>query len=295
MQRRATHTVAILACLASLVSFACGGVHGATSSTASRPAICLPADRATLTTCWELVAPLGSGGFPPEQGSSDSPKWAPGRWPLTLEPVIGFHGDLWMMSQTHAWSSTDGLHWAHYPKTDWGERISQAYAFFNGRLWMFGGLRYNGRVPRNDIWSSTDGATWTNAGNADWSPRKGQTITVFRNRLWLFGGADQVKQDFSTIHTLNDVWSSDDGLHWTQRTPPQRGHLARERGWWCSRTRSICLAAMDRRTFGAPMTAFTGPSCHPKPHGSRGMAMASPRSGTSCGCTRDTRRGRPMR
>ena len=218
MQHQATRTVAILVCLATLVSFACSRGHDATSSTAAGPATCPPADRETFSTCWELAAPLGSGGFPPEQGSSDSPKWAPGRWPLTLEPVIGFHGDLWMMSQTHAWSSRDGLHWTHYPKTDWGERISQAYAFFSGRLWMFGGLRYSDRVPRNDIWSSTDGATWTNTGSADWSPRKGQTIIVFRNKLWLFGGADKVKQDFSTIHTLDDVWSSDDGLHWTQRT-----------------------------------------------------------------------------
>lgn len=217
MRHQATWTVAILAFLASLVSVGCSGGHDATNTAAS-PATCLAAGRPAFSACWELVAPLGTGGFPPERGSFDSPKWAPGRWPLTLEPVIGFNGDLWMMSQTHAWSSTDGLNWTHYPKTDWGERISQAYAFFNGRLWMFGGLRYNDRIPQNDIWSSTDGARWTNTGNAAWSPRKAQTIIAFRNKLWLFGGADQVKHDFSTVHALDDVWSSDDGLRWTQAT-----------------------------------------------------------------------------
>jgi hypothetical protein len=217
MRHHATWTVAILACLGSLVSAGCSGGHDATKTTAG-PATCLSAGRPAPSACWELVSPLGTGGFPPERGSFDSPKWTPGRWPLTLEPVVGFNGDLWMMSQTHAWSSRDGLNWTHYPKTDWGERISQAYAFFDGRLWMFGGLRYNDRIPLNDIWSSTDGTRWTNTGNAAWSPRKAQTIIAFRNKLWLFGGADQVKHDFSTVHALDDVWSSDDGLRWTQPT-----------------------------------------------------------------------------
>src|SRR5207247_1965545 len=44
------------------------------------------------------------------------------------------------------------------------------------------------------------------------------TIVAFRDKLWLFGGADRVGQDFSTEHSLNDVWSSDDGRRWTQVT-----------------------------------------------------------------------------
>lgn len=214
MRHQAKWIAAIVTCVAILAA-ACGG-GGGTPTNAVRvgSAVCTAASGDVLASCWEMVAPPGSGGFPPEKGSFDSPKWAPGRWPVTLEPVIGFNGDLWMMSQTHAWSSSDGRNWTHYEKTDSGERIWQQYTFFGGRLWMFGGLSYNDRVPLDDVWSSSDGAAWWKVGNADWSPRKEHTIVVFRNRLWLFGGADRVRHDFSTVHALNDIWSSGDGLHW---------------------------------------------------------------------------------
>jgi hypothetical protein len=107
--------------------------------------------------CWEQLRPLGSGGFPAEPGSNDQPKWSPGKFPLTLVPVPAFNGDLWMISQTHAFSSPDGLTWTQQDKANWGERISQSYAFFRDRLWMFGGLDYASKQPLNDIWSSSDG------------------------------------------------------------------------------------------------------------------------------------------
>jgi hypothetical protein len=43
-------------------------------------------------------------------------------------------------------------------------------------------------------------------------------VVVFEDKLWLLGGADQVASDFKTMHMLNDVWSSEDGLNWTQVT-----------------------------------------------------------------------------
>ena len=84
------------------------------------------------------------------------------------------------MSQTHAYSSPDGLDWTQHDKVDWGERISQAYAFFNGRLWMFGGLDYKTRKPRNDVWSSSDGVEWRSEGAAPWPARKGAAVAVFQ-------------------------------------------------------------------------------------------------------------------
>jgi hypothetical protein len=215
MPRRVMRAIGMLACLAAIFVIARGG-DGATAPRSADSVRCFSLDTGS-SMCWEQVRPLGSGGFPPEAGSNDSPKWEPGRWPLTLQPIVAFNGSLWMLSQTHAWSSDDGLNWAHDRKADWGERIWQEYAFFHNRLWMFGGLRYADRVLLNDVWSSPDGVTWENAGNAEWSPRKGHRIVPFGGQLWLFGGADGVARDFSTEHALNDVWSSDDGLHWTRR------------------------------------------------------------------------------
>jgi len=167
---------------------------------------------------WQMILPLGSGGHPDEPGSNDTPKWTPGKLPVTMQPIQAFGGDLWMTSRTNAWSSGNGVEWAHYAKTDTGNRIWDARVFFKDRLWSFGGLAYTERLPVNEIWSSMDGTTWQDEGPADWSPRKQHSVIVYRDRLWLFGGADQIKSDFTTVHMLNDVWSSEDGLHWAQVT-----------------------------------------------------------------------------
>ena len=57
---------------------------------------------------WRMILPLGSGGHPDEPGSNDSPKWTPGKLPVTMQPILAFNGDLWMTSQTNAWSSSNG-------------------------------------------------------------------------------------------------------------------------------------------------------------------------------------------
>ncbi len=144
--------------------------------------------------------------------------WEPGRFPLTLPPRVAFRDELWMTAQTLSYSSPDGLTWTEHAKTDWGERIYHAVVFFQGRLWMFGGLDYDTSIFSNDIWSSSDGVTWQKEGTAAWSPRGAQTMVVFRDRLWLFGGADHVGEDKGTDQYLNDVWVSDDGLEWIEVT-----------------------------------------------------------------------------
>ena len=178
-----------------------------------------PSDTASAgDSAWQMILPLGSGGHPDEPGSNDIPKWTPGKLPVTMQPIAAFNGDLWMTSQTNAWSSSNAVDWSHYAKTDTGSRIWDARVFFKGRLWSFGGMAYSQRAALNEIWSSADGTTWHDEGRADWSPRKQHAVIVYHDRLWLFGGADQIQSDFKTVHTLNDVWSSDDGLHWTRMT-----------------------------------------------------------------------------
>ena len=169
-------------------------------------------------TCWAQTLPLGSGGFPPSPGSDDAPVWEPGKFPLTLPPHVAFDDDLWMTAQTVSYSSPDGLTWTEHQKTDWGERIYEAVVFFQGKLWMYGGLDYDTSVFSNDIWASSDGVVWEKVGTAAWSPRGAQTMVVFQDRLWLFGGANHVGADKGTDGFVNDVWVSEDGLQWTEVT-----------------------------------------------------------------------------
>jgi Kelch motif/Galactose oxidase, central domain len=144
--------------------------------------------------------------------------WEPGKFPLTLPPVLAFDDQLWMTAQTLAYSSPDGLTWTQHDKTDWGGRIYHSVVYFKGKLWMYGGLDYEGRTFLNDIWASSDGVAWAQVGSAAWPARGAQTMVVYQNKLWLFGGANHVAEDRSTDGFLNDVWVSDDGLAWTPVT-----------------------------------------------------------------------------
>jgi len=173
---------------------------------------------ATTLGCWGQLRPLGSGGFPPEPGSNDRPSWAPGKIPVTLFPVVAFGGDLWMVSQTHSYSSADGLVWSQHDKEDWGERIGQSFVFFRDRLWMLGGLDYRTRRALGDVWSSADGVHWRPAGVAAWPERTGAAVVVFKGRLWVIGGTSEVSSRFDAVQMLHDVWSSEDGLTWRQVT-----------------------------------------------------------------------------
>ena len=63
-----------------------------------------------------------------------------------MTPHIAYNDALWMVSQTRAYSSTDGVTWREHAKTDWGERIYESIVYFKGRLWMYGGLDYQART-----------------------------------------------------------------------------------------------------------------------------------------------------
>ncbi|MEZ4904291.1 MAG: hypothetical protein R2822_22340 [Spirosomataceae bacterium] len=158
---------------------------------------------------WEQVLPFGNGSF--------QEKWKPGTFPLGLEPRVAFGGDLWMIGQKSAWSSRDGINWTQHKKQDWGERIWMSYAYFNNKLWMFGGMKYHEKQTVNDSWSSADGLHWEQVANhAEWSPRKEHTVIAFKDKLWLFSGSTDVSSDFTAKKLLNDIWSSKDGVHWTK-------------------------------------------------------------------------------
>jgi len=160
---------------------------------------------------WIQVLPPGSGCFP---GSCRA-----GQWPMAVMPVVAFDSTLWMMGQTSAWSSADGIHWREQPKIDWGERYGMAYLFFDDALWRMGGMR-SWDDFRNDVWSSRDGSTWVEATpKAAWTPRRGHGALVFDDKMWVLGGVESAgRPDRLPEHRLNDVWSSTDGVHWVRET-----------------------------------------------------------------------------
>ena len=115
------------------------------------------------------------------------------------------------------WSSSDGVTWsqvaastpfAAYTHEDLNVTV------FKGAMWaVFAGRSF----------SSTDGAIWTAqsaVGAIDsGTPRGYASLTVFNGKLWYIGGARAFTGGGGTTgNAVNDVWSSDDGIAWSQVT-----------------------------------------------------------------------------
>ena len=120
------------------------------------------------------------------------------------------------------WRSPDGKTWTRVTgAAPWLHSDLPMTIAFDDKLWMMGGW-YNGRLPghsaSNQVWWSTDGAVWTQAtGNAGWSPRLAAALIEFQGKMLLLGGTeDYYFGDASSLK--NDVWCSDDGIHWQQVT-----------------------------------------------------------------------------
>lgn len=123
-------------------------------------------------------------------------------------------------ASSQVWSSTNGTDWQQETKSaGWSPRIAAGLVEFKGRLWMMGGTEdyYFGddKSLKNDVWSSADGKEWKlETEHAEWSSRGYLQAVALNNKLYVFGGGNYTP----AYHAKNDVWSSEDGIHWTCET-----------------------------------------------------------------------------
>lgn len=120
------------------------------------------------------------------------------------------------------WSSPDGKNWKLVEKSaPWIHSDLPMSITFKDKMWMMGGW-YNGRLEghsaSNQVWSSTDGKKWKQETKAaGWTPRIASAIVEFKGKMWILGGTENYY--FGDEKSLkNDVWSSADGIKWTQAT-----------------------------------------------------------------------------
>lgn len=169
--------------------------------------------------------------------SADGKKWdlVSGSAPWLhsdLSMSIAFGGRMWMMggwyngrlpghsASAAVWSSVDGKEWRQESaNAGWSPRIASALVEFKGRMWILGGTEnyYFGdhKSAKNDVWSSADGRNWKlETTNAGWFPRAYHQAAVLNGRIYVFGGGNYVPD----YEARNDVWSSADGVHWTEET-----------------------------------------------------------------------------
>jgi hypothetical protein len=161
--------------------------------------------------------------------SADGLNWvqevAPAPWaPRRSHAVAVFNGRIWVIGGAtgsslyplilnDVWSSADGVTWtqeiaaANFPPI-----ANHTVEAFNDRLWIMGG-------GYNNVWSSADGITWVQ--EAMETPGRGilfaHSSAVYRGRLWVLGGrtVDNPLDPFP-VYSLNEVWSTADGVHWVQ-------------------------------------------------------------------------------
>ena len=174
-------------------------------------------------------------------------------WKLVTEQAPWIHSDLpmtvvfkdkmWLMggwyngrleghsAGNQVWSSVDGRQWDLVtPHAEWTPRLASGLVVFKDRLWLLGGTEnyYFGDKTslKNDVWSSADGKTWKQeTADAGWSPRAYHQAAVLNGKIYVFGGGNYTPE----YHATNDVWSSEDGVHWKQETAEAPWH---ERLWF---------------------------------------------------------------
>jgi len=127
--------------------------------------------------------------------------------------------------QPDVWNSDDGVNWTLVNENvPWGQRALHHTVAFAGKIWVMGGQtlpQFVSSEPRtifyNDVWCSEDGVNWQQVTpNASWEPR-GMIggSAVLNGRMWILGGGTYDTPEFPVPRKFyNDVWSSEDGMHW---------------------------------------------------------------------------------
>lgn len=173
--------------------------------------------------------------------ATQSAPWIHSDLPMTLT----YANKMWVMggwyngrleghsASNQVWSSADGTNWKlETQAAQWSPRLASAVVAFKGKMWLMGGTEnyYFGdkKSLKNDVWFSPDGINWELAtANAAWPPRAYHQAAVLNGKIYLFGGGNYVPE----YQAMNDVWSSEDGVHWTKVCDAAPWH---ERIWFSS-------------------------------------------------------------
>ena len=147
--------------------------------------------------------------------------------PADWNDAVVFNNKMWLIGGrkiggeiiAEVWSSPDGADWTLVTgNAAFGPRFRHQAVAFGNKIWVIGGTPNNGsdETALNDVWSSTNGADWTLVtGNAAFAARYSFGACSYGGKMWVMGGCES---DVGYTSLYNDVWSSTDGVTWTQVT-----------------------------------------------------------------------------
>jgi hypothetical protein len=138
--------------------------------------------------------------------------------------AVVFNNKIWVQGGTDydssfkdTWFSNDGLTWTRaHIDIGFTRRRHKSVAFAD-KIWLIGGQHTSGNLLDENLTVaySGNGVDWTESSaippfsTGEWLV---PTTTVFQNKIWLIGGAK------SSSSSNKAIWTSDNGLHWTERT-----------------------------------------------------------------------------
>jgi len=154
---------------------------------------------------------------------------------------VGFASDVWR--------TENGTHWNLVKDNAFPKRAYHNMVYLNKCMYVFGGQTFT--EFRNDVWKSCDeGETWVSLGNAPWPARAGAAATIYNNEIIVAGGCYNApngllppKRSFR-----GDVWSSPDGVKWTQLSPAAE---------WSARSGPRLVAFQEKLFLVAGERGFT--------------------------------------
>lgn len=137
---------------------------------------------------------------------------------------VVFNNKIWVIggedgssTNSQVYNSTDGTSWAAVTTsgTFSASPTGGKLLVFNNKIWLLDGFS-SGPSSSSNIYNSTDGVNWVQVSNSGtkYSARHFFDAIVFDNKMWVIGGLSN-----SSTSGLSDIWSSTDGVNWSQSTP----------------------------------------------------------------------------
>ncbi|MFN0032670.1 MAG: LamG-like jellyroll fold domain-containing protein [Flavobacteriales bacterium] len=132
--------------------------------------------------------------------------WLLGGWDPPYHPPNYTHNEIW--------SSVDGANWNYEGDAAWEGRHISGWMVYDNAMWLVGSDPQAGCL--RDVWRSTDGVNWELILDTipEYAPRYNACYAPLADRMLMYGGepCGVAWQG----HGLNDVWTSEDGIAWTQ-------------------------------------------------------------------------------
>jgi len=137
---------------------------------------------------------------------------------------VVFNNKIWVVggedgatTNNQIWNSTNGATWNQVTVTgaSFSSPTGGKLLVYNNKIWLLEGFS-SGPSSSNNVYNSTDGINWSQVSNSGtkYSARHFFDAIVFDNKMWVIGGLSN-----SSTTGLSDIWSSTDGVNWTQSTP----------------------------------------------------------------------------